>query len=34
MGRRMVQLLLARMRGDDEPDHVLLDTHLVKRVSG
>jgi DNA-binding LacI/PurR family transcriptional regulator len=34
MGRQMVQLLLSRMRGDDEPGHVLLDTHLVQRVSG
>jgi DNA-binding LacI/PurR family transcriptional regulator len=34
MGRQMVALLLARMRGDDEPGHVLLDTHLVKRASG
>ncbi len=34
MGRQMVQLLLARIRGDDEPGHVLLDTHLVQRASG
>lgn len=33
MGRQMVQLLLARMRGDDDPSHVLLDTHLVQRSS-
>jgi hypothetical protein len=30
----MVQLLLARIRNEESPSHVLLDTHLVKRVSG
>lgn len=34
MGREMVRLLLARIKGDDEGGHVLLDTHLVKRQSG
>lgn len=33
MGRQMVNLLIARIRGEDEPDRVLLDTHLVKRQS-
>lgn len=33
MGRQMVRLLLARIRGEEEPDRVLLDTHLVHRQS-
>ncbi len=33
MGRQMVRLLLARIKGEDEPGHVLLDTHLVHRQS-
>jgi DNA-binding LacI/PurR family transcriptional regulator len=34
MGRRMVQLLTARIGGDDADDsHVLLDTHLVRRAT-
>jgi DNA-binding LacI/PurR family transcriptional regulator len=34
MGRRMVELLLARIAGDPIADaHVLLDTHLVRRAS-
>jgi DNA-binding LacI/PurR family transcriptional regulator len=34
MGRQMVQLLLARIRNEESPSPVLLDTHLVKRASG
>ena len=34
MGRQMVRLLLARIRGEDlRPPYVLLDTHLVHRAS-
>lgn len=33
MGREMVRLLLARIKGDEDPGHVLLDTHLVHRQS-
>ena len=34
MGRRMAQVLIARIRGDlDQNSHVLLDTHLVRRAS-
>jgi DNA-binding LacI/PurR family transcriptional regulator len=34
MGRRMVDLLIARMGGDQAGDsHVLLDTHLVRRAT-
>ncbi|MFG1951224.1 LacI family DNA-binding transcriptional regulator [Micromonospora sp. NPDC048830] len=34
MGRRMAQLLVARIRGDELPaPYVLLDTHLVRRAS-
>jgi DNA-binding LacI/PurR family transcriptional regulator len=34
MGRRMVELLTARISGDDTGDsHVLLDTHLVRRAT-
>ncbi len=34
MGRQMVALLLARIRNEESPSHVLLDTHLVQRASG
>jgi DNA-binding LacI/PurR family transcriptional regulator len=34
MGRRMAELLIARIAGDpDAVSHVLLDTHLVRRAS-
>jgi DNA-binding LacI/PurR family transcriptional regulator len=33
MGRQMVGLLLSRIKGEQEPTHVLLDTHLVQRAS-
>ncbi|BCJ73090.1 LacI family DNA-binding transcriptional regulator [Catellatospora bangladeshensis] len=33
MGRHMVRLLLSRIRGEAEPSHILLDTHLVHRNS-
>ncbi|GGL06363.1 LacI family transcriptional regulator [Mangrovihabitans endophyticus] len=33
MGRRMAQLLIARIAGEDGDSHVLLDTHLVRRTS-
>jgi DNA-binding LacI/PurR family transcriptional regulator len=33
MGRQMVSLLLSRMKGEQEPTRVLLDTHLVQRAS-
>jgi DNA-binding LacI/PurR family transcriptional regulator len=29
----MVNLLLSRLKGEHEPTHVLLDTHLVQRAS-
>jgi DNA-binding LacI/PurR family transcriptional regulator len=33
MGREMARLLLARIKGEEEPGHVLLDTRLVVRQS-
>ncbi|MDI1461981.1 LacI family DNA-binding transcriptional regulator [Catellatospora sp. KI3] len=33
MGRHMARLLLSRIRGEEEPNHILLDTHLVHRNS-
>jgi DNA-binding LacI/PurR family transcriptional regulator len=34
MGRQMVQLLVARIRGEELPEpYVLLDTHMVRRAS-
>ncbi|WP_229401297.1 LacI family DNA-binding transcriptional regulator [Micromonospora okii] len=34
MGRQMAHLLVARVRGEDVPaNHVLLDTHMVRRAS-